>query len=76
MWQDEWPTESGMWWFYGYTFKREGKENPNLHLVEVFRTSNSLAYTTHGGFLYKEEGAIGKWQKVTLPELPKMEVKR
>ncbi len=73
MWQDEWPTEPGMWWFYGWRFGKErigGKnEEPELCLVEVHGTA--LMYATHGHFLH-EESAVGKWQKALLPELPKL----
>lgn len=70
MWQDEWPTEPGRWWFYGYRFGRKGEKAPELCFVKVFRISNGIAYITHGHFLHKEEGAVGKWQKAILPELP------
>lgn len=74
LWQDEWPTEPGMWWLYGWRFKKfplRKKEKPELFLVEVRKTQNSLVAITMGHFLFKEEGAEGKWSKATLPPLPK-----
>lgn len=78
-WQDEWPKEKGLWWFYGWRFGKEGVggriEEPELCLVEVKGPlgSGGLAYITHGHFLSAAEGASGKWQRATLPELPNLE---
>lgn len=75
MWQDEWPTESGMWWLYGWCWHkpgiREKPEPPELHLVRVHKTQTGVIYITGGHFLYKEEGAEGKWLRAKLPALPK-----
>lgn len=78
MWQDEWPKEKGLWWFYGWCFGKEGllgKEREiELCLVKVSDSAvkGSMVYVTSGHFLYKGEGAIGKWQKALLPELPEL----
>lgn len=68
-WQNEWPSETGFWWFYGKTFKSTKIE---LHFVKVINTAvpGTLVYITNGHFLYQEEGATGCWTKVQLPELP------
>ena len=67
-WQNEWPTEIGFWWFYGKAFK---STNIELHFVKVLNTAvpGVLTYITNGHFLYKAEGATGRWAKVQLPEL-------
>lgn len=78
-WQDEWPKETGMWWFYGWRFSKEGIDGKDreleLCLVDVHGTAQKdvFAYVTHGHFLYKEEKATGKWQKVQIPDLPELE---
>ncbi len=75
-WQDNWPTESGMWWFYGWCWKKSGTrdepELPEIHLVNVRETAVKGSYmlVTNGHFLYKQEGAEGKWMKATLPTPP------
>lgn len=70
MWQDEWPTEPGYYWFFGWESSED--EKPKMHLAEVFRTSLSAVHIVDGHFLYKEEGAKGKWMKATLPEPPNL----
>ncbi len=75
MWQDEWPTEKGLWWLYGWCFGKEGireDNKPELCLVRVSGPlgSGGFMYVTNGHFLYKEEGATGKWQKAVIPDLP------
>lgn len=77
-WGDEWPTEKGLWWFYGWCFGKEGireKNEPELYLVKVSGPlgSGDFMYVTNGHFLYKGEGATGKWRKASLPELPNLE---
>ncbi len=73
-WQNEWPTEPGPWWLYGWCFRKfsikEEKEEPKLHLVEVRKVQNGMMYVTEGHFLYEAEGAEGEWMKATLPAVP------
>lgn len=76
LWQDEWPKKKGLWWFYGWCFGKKGltERKPELCLVDVGGTAQKgvFSYVTNGHFLYKTEGATGKWQKAVLPELPKL----
>ncbi len=77
-WKDEWPTEKGLWWFYGWCFGKEGfrdDQEPELCLVEVSGSldNSSFTYVTNGHFLYKAEGATGKWQEFISPNLPNLE---
>jgi len=75
-WQREWPTdESGMWWFYGWTYKKlrsgDKLEEPRLYLVRMRKLKDSrMMYVTDGHFLYKAEGAEGMWLKAELPATP------
>lgn len=79
MWQDEWPTEPGLWWFYGYLYEKN-RDKPELTVVNV-RSAGAedrrfLVYIVNGAFLYKNDTQAqtkGKWLKVTLPELPNIE---
>ena len=70
-WQNEWPSEIGYWWFYGKCFGRAETEKAEWHFVKVIKTQkpNVFVYITDGHFLYKEEGATGRWTKVQFPEL-------
>lgn len=72
MWQDEWPTEPGYWWFYGWCWRKvkDRPEEPEMHLVEVRKAMNGFMRVTNGHFLYKDEGAEGKWMKAELPTPP------
>ena len=70
-WTKTWPTKSGVYWFYGYRFRKEPDSTPEMNLVKVDLSGNNLPiYVTKGHFLYKDEGAIGLWAKATLPEPP------
>lgn len=74
MWSREWPVEPGAYWFYGWEFRSQIRENklPELHFVHVRRGSNCVMYVTNGHFLYQEEGAEGVWMPVELPGLPQL----
>lgn len=71
-WQTEWPAEpNSIWWFFGWPHGKAHSEQPELCLVELWLTGNQrIAYVKGGSFLYKAEGAIGKWKRVDLPNLP------
>jgi len=72
-WTEDWPTEPGHYWFYGWCFRPWGSVRvrpPEWHFVRVSRTANSLAFVTDGHFLYKSEGGEGLWMPAMLPEPP------
>ena len=73
MWTETWPTEPGLYWFYGWTsefVKNYGRE-PKLSFVRVMRgAGTNIIRITEGAFLYKEEGAIGFFKPLDPPELP------
>jgi len=74
-WQDEWPTEPGMYWFYGWrSLFAVTNSLPNLFFVKVLGTSKpgSMVYIEGGSFLFKGEGGYGKWLRVEPPELPRL----
>jgi hypothetical protein len=75
-WTDIWPTEAGVYWFYGWRFGRKGlykDDKPELCLVKVNAIKNGVTYVIDGDFFYAEEdGAVGKWIKAILPELPNL----
>ena len=69
-WTQEWPTELGYYWLYGWCFKDHRPAKYNF--VEVRRFSfGTLAYIANGHLLYKGQGASGHWQKVDFPKSPK-----
>ena len=73
-WQHEWPTKPGMYWFYGWCFKKspfKDVEEPEMYLVIARKISNGMMYVTNGHFLHKQEGAEGMWSEATLPIPPK-----
>ncbi len=75
-WLDEWPTEPGFYWFYGWTYRKirssDYPEKPEMFLVSVRRVKDgALMYVEGHRFLDKHEGAEGKWLKATLPTPPK-----
>ena len=74
-WTKTFPKEEGLYWFYGY---RYGKEScgypckPELMLLKVREISNGFMYAADGQFMYEKEVECPHFQKVDLPELPKI----
>ena len=72
MWQEEWPTEIGWYWFFGWQFKRWERENlkPELLPVRVFKTANGIAHVCNGAFMFTSEAGRGLWAQAEIPPLP------
>jgi len=68
-WTTEWPTEPGVYWFYGWCVSYR-RVPANFYCVEVWKEGNSIGYEACGHSLYKSEGAEGVWQPVQFPEPP------
>ncbi len=68
-WVDEWPTQKGYYWFYGNRSEFD-KGKAKLCFVEVRGAVNNVYYVTEGQFLFRSEGAEGKWLKAKLPVSP------
>jgi hypothetical protein len=71
-WIEEWPTEPGNYWFYGWTWCDKNYENvtgtqPKCELIEVFPTSSGVIRILRGQFMYKSERHIGLWAKAETP---------
>jgi hypothetical protein len=74
-WTKEWPTKSGVYWFYGWPF---GDKNypAELNLVRVIEFGNGPnGIIREGAFWYKSEGGIGLFCKAELPESPNKQLK-
>jgi len=70
-WSTEWPTEVGLYWFYGELYRPLScRPKPELELVSARKISNGYMYVANGQFV-GQEGMQGLWQKAQLPELPK-----
>lgn len=72
MWQNEWPTEPGLYFFYGWMWDKEpGKREPQWSIVSVEELPREgLSYICNGSFMYKSENHTGKWLKVLVPSEP------
>ncbi len=71
-WTEEFPTEPGFYWFYGYLYGH--KFGPEFALIEVLKASNNnMAYIAHGKIVYKKDVVLPHFQKADLPELPVLE---
>ena len=57
-WHNEWPTELGWYWFYGWCWS-DRNHDAELHLVRVRKVSNGVMRTTNGHFLWEAEGGFG-----------------
>jgi len=68
-WTKTWPTEPGMYWFYGWPFG-EKSHKPELNLVRLWAVSNGVIMIRDGTSWFKNEGGIGMFCEVKLPDLP------
>jgi len=74
-WTRDFPSENGMFWFYGYAWGKGSRAEPELECCKVMGpVSNSSGGTsflasTGGAFVFENE-AIGLWMKIEIPELP------
>jgi len=71
-WTTEWPTEPGMYWFYGYRYGKDNDEKPEMQLLEVSKIANGFMYIAEGNFMYKSEVEEAHFQKAILPKAPKI----
>ena len=68
IWTTEWPTQEGLYWFYGYRFCYR-EQPPNLWLVRVRTGNNCVVYASEGAFIFIQE-AEGVWAPVIIPDVP------
>lgn len=74
-WQDEFPTEEGVYWFFGwidYKYAMKTNQKPDVYVCKARKVSNGVLHVIEGQFIWKSE-AKGKFQKVidhsSLPEI-------
>lgn len=69
-WTDVWPSEQGWYWFFGV--RSAMRQKPELVPVVVRHGADARPfYIAAGAFLYREEGATGRWLRLPLPSAPK-----
>ncbi len=75
-WTEEWPTEAGKYWFYGWYWKWRIEEGilPCLSYVSVYTYTHMIGirYVAEGLVMCKEDGGYGLWTKVEFPALPEI----
>ena len=67
VWSKDWPNAVGWWWFFGHRF---GGQERRFYCVEVIEVPHGLVCVGHGHIWYRNEGHIGIWRPVVLPEVP------
>jgi len=74
LWITEFPTEEGLYWFYGYRYGKDGygeDNKPELMTVKVRKIANGgCMYVANGQFMDESEVECPHFLKVTTPELP------
>lgn len=72
-WTNQWPTEPGEYWFYGWCWGSRARD-PQMHFVRASRTGPpehpGLVVVTDGHFLWQSEGGLGLWCPAKLPDAP------
>ena len=74
-WSEEWPLETGWYWFYGITHKCQSENRLSVVYVCQIRNPQQppwCVYIADGANVYKAEGARGVWQSIALPALPQV----
>ena len=85
-WTNEWPTEEGYYWFWGYPYGKSivegrglGDSKPSLSVIHVSPISNGMMVTRDGSFWFSEEwnrsneyvtGGHGLFLKMDEPDMP------
>jgi hypothetical protein len=73
VWTDEWPTDPGRYWFYGWrsSFSFDDGRKPELFACKAMQSANGrMTIICEGAFLYREEGAEGYFLPCLTPEPP------
>ncbi len=72
LWLNEWPTEAGWYWFYGWPYEGdcdEGRKS-ELNSVHVIEVSNGIVVIRDGTLWYRSEwGKGGRFIKAKIPSL-------
>lgn len=81
-WSQDWPTEPGWYWFYGYSYRQYAdmrpptSEDQRLIMVQVFVSRGIALCWGEGELLHRmikkpaNGGAVGVWQRAEAPKLP------
>lgn len=59
-WTTEWPTEIGLYWFYGVRYKDSEDQTPKWYAVKVEKHFTLC----EGKFMYQCETGIGMFAKI------------
>jgi hypothetical protein len=69
VWSDEWPTELGHYWAYGYLHCQREDMGAQLHPVEVRRIGSGVCYSSQGQLVFKHASPV-KFMPMIVPKLP------
>jgi len=71
-WNKEYPTNPGMYWFYGYRWKGDKGRGikPSFYLVRAKQGNNCIVYVCEGVFFYNSEVGEGLFTEAILPDNP------
>ena len=69
-WSEDWPTEPGYYWFYGWTHGYWRGDPARLHFVEIHKLPLELMFFTDGKLFRNADGAEGFWMPAGVPEAP------
>ncbi len=72
MWSNEFPTEPGYYFCYGYRseFSKRNGSSKEFMFVKVTKNDHSTIYIANGHFIFKGEAVDCVWQPAQIPELP------
>ena len=77
VWSTDFPTEEGLFWFYGYRWGKISvgqEQKPTLTMVSVkLNAHKQPMYIADGGFMHESEVECPHFTPVNLPEVPFIE---
>lgn len=70
-WTEDWPTEPGRYWFFGYIAKTCWYSKPELYATSVSLSANGKCVYINIDIMRKDNGAHGYFHSMVIPEVPK-----
>lgn len=68
-WRSEFPTEPGVYWFWGHRFKGDEEERL-LYVTVKSNSSGNIFVIANDNFMFKSEVGKGLFAKINLDFLP------
>lgn len=72
-WSKVFPTEPGLYWFWGYRYGKKAGDDPELTLLLVTPCANGMLSIADAQFMWESEVEEAFFMPVDVPDLPLQE---